>query len=113
MGIMSRKGYQRLAVWMVITPQLCMIAAASIEVLYPQFGLRPRHFMMTHWEIYFPALALCGIVAFAFQRMSRAPKRVPNCCGNCGYALAQGIERCPECGEVGTRVPMPEREGLL
>jgi hypothetical protein len=110
---MSRKGYQRLAFWMVISPQLCMIAAASIEVLYPQLGLRPWHFMMTHWKVYLSTLVLCGIVGAAFQRMSRPPKRVPNCCGNCGYPLALGLERCPECGEVGTRVPVPEREGLL
>lgn len=110
---MSRKGYQRLAFWMVISVPLCSIVMISIEVLYPQLGIRPWHFVLTHSKLFLLAYVLWGVPIFVFRRMSIGPKRVPNCCGNCGYALALGVERCPECGEVGTRVPVPEREGLL
>jgi len=110
---MTRRGYKRLAFWVGFMPQFGMVALATLGVMFPAIQDQCWRFLPRHPALWVSVTVLCTFAAFVFWRKSRSPKRVPNCCGNCGYALALGIERCPECGEVGTRVPVPEREGLL
>lgn len=109
----TRERYRKLALLIGFAPQLGFVALMSIALVFPTLGDQMWRLPRKHAPVWFGVIAMCMVVAFVFWRKSRPPKRVPNCCGNCGYALALGLERCPECGEVGTRVPVPEREGLL